>query len=48
MFLMIYAQLKLLYFCIGTIQQEDSGGGGGGAKPGGCSLLISDIDEWAI
>lgn len=46
MFLMIYVQLRLLYFCIGTIQQEDSGGGG--AKPGGCSLLISDIDKWAI
>ena len=26
MFLMIYAQLRLLYFCLGKILQEDSGG----------------------
>lgn len=40
MFLMIYAQLRLLYFCLGTILQEDSGGGGGvnpGAPPCWCS-----------
>lgn len=30
MFLMIYAWLRLLYFCLGTILWEDSGGGGGG------------------
>lgn len=27
MFLVIYAQLKLLYFHLGTILQEDSGSG---------------------
>lgn len=32
MFLLIYARLGLLYFHIGTIQQEDSGAGG--ANPG--------------
>lgn len=31
MFLMIYAQLGLLYFRLGTIHQEDSGGA---ANPG--------------
>lgn len=34
MFLMIYARLRLLYFCLGTILQEDSGVGGGGGNPG--------------
>lgn len=35
MFLMIYAWLGLLYFCLGTTLWEDSGGGG--ANPGAAS-----------
>lgn len=33
---MIYAQLGLLYFHLGTIHQEDSDG----ADPGGCSTVM--------
>lgn len=44
---MIYAQLRLLYFRLGTILQEDSGGAW--CKPWGCSVLMlrqrtADID----
>lgn len=45
MLLMIYAWLRLLYFCLGTILREDSGGGGGGGKPGAASdSQLADID----
>lgn len=44
MFLMIYAWLRLLYFCLGMILWEDSGGGGS-AKPGAASdSQHADID----
>lgn len=45
MFLMIYAWLRLLYFCLGTILWEDTGGGGGGRNPGAASdSQFADID----
>lgn len=45
MFLMTYAWLRLLYFCLGTILWEDSGGGGGGGNPGAASdSQLADID----
>lgn len=41
MFLMIYAWLRLLYFCLGTILWEDSGGGNPGAAS---DSQLADID----
>lgn len=42
MFLMIYAWLRLLYFCLGMILGEDSGGGGNPGAPSDSQL--ADID----
>lgn len=44
MFLMIYARLRLLYFCLGTILQEDSGGGS--ANPGAALALMLRQASW--
>lgn len=46
MFLMIYAQLRLLYFYVGTIQQEDSGAGG--ANPGAALHWCSDREQQTL